>query len=50
MEGKTLASEWDAMLDRYYQMMGWDEKTSKPLPETLRNLGLEHIIPDLWGK
>lgn len=50
MEGKTLASQWDAMLDRYYQMMGWDEKTSKPLPETLRNLGLEHIIPDLWGK
>ncbi len=47
-KGKTLAHQWDEMLDNYYRMMGWDEKTSKPLPETLRNLGLEHIIPDLW--
>ena len=48
-KGKTLASQWDAMLDNYYQIMGWDVKTSKPLPETLRSLGLQHIIPDLWG-
>lgn len=50
MEGKTLASEWDAMLDNYYRIMGWDEKTSKPLPETLKSLGLEHVIPDLWDE
>ncbi len=49
-KGKTLASQWDAMLDNYYKMMGWDIKTSKPLPETLRSLGLEHVIPHLWGK
>lgn len=48
MEGKTLASESNAMLDNYYRKMGWDEKTSKPLPETLRSLGLEYVIPDLW--
>jgi len=28
--------------------MGWDEETSKPLPETLRKYGLEHVIRDLW--
>jgi len=49
MEGKTLVTGWDDMLDNYYRMMGWDEKTSKPLPETLRELGLEYVIPDLWG-
>ncbi|MFC2006520.1 aldehyde ferredoxin oxidoreductase C-terminal domain-containing protein, partial [Chloroflexota bacterium] len=49
-EGKTLAPQWDEMLDSYYRMMGWDEKTSKPLPETLRSLELEHVIPDLWEK
>ncbi|MFC1977338.1 aldehyde ferredoxin oxidoreductase family protein [Chloroflexota bacterium] len=49
-QGKTLAPQWDVMLDNYYRMMGWDEKTGKPLPETLRILGLEHVIPDLWGK
>ena len=48
--GKTLAPQWDSMLDNYYRMMGWDEKTGKPLPETLKSLGLEHVIPDLWGK
>ena len=48
MAGKTLAAEWDDMLDNYYRMMGWDVKTSKPLPETLKSLDLEHIIPDLW--
>ncbi len=47
-KGKTLIHEWDTMLDSYYRMMGWDEKTSKPLPETLKSLGLEHVIPDLW--
>jgi len=48
MEGKTLTSGWDDMLDNYYRIMGWDEKTSKPLPKTLRNLGLEYVISDLW--
>jgi len=43
-----LASERDSMLDNYYQIMGWDEKTSKPLTDTLKGLGVEHIIPDLW--
>jgi aldehyde:ferredoxin oxidoreductase len=49
-QGKSLIQQWDDMLNNYYGMMGWDIKTGKPLPETLRNLKLECIIPDLWGE
>jgi len=30
--------------------MGWDRTSGKPLPETLRNLDLASIIPDLWSE
>jgi aldehyde:ferredoxin oxidoreductase len=36
------------MLDDYYRQMGWDEKTGKPLPETLERLGLGEAIEDIW--
>ncbi len=39
-EGKTLAPHFDRMLRGYYREMGWDEKTGKPLPETLLRLGI----------
>lgn len=32
----------------YYTTSGWDKETSKPLPETLRRLGIEYVIKDLW--
>jgi aldehyde:ferredoxin oxidoreductase len=38
------------MVREYYQRMGWDEKTGKPLRTTLKDLGLEDVISDLWGK
>ena len=47
-EGKSIVPVLDEMLDRYYVAMGWDKKTGKPLPETLKKLGLEHIIKDIW--
>jgi hypothetical protein len=28
--------------------MGWDRKTGKPYPETLKALGLDYIVKDLW--
>jgi aldehyde:ferredoxin oxidoreductase len=31
------------MLNKYYQLMGWDRKTGKPLPETIKELGIEDI-------
>jgi len=47
-KGVSIIPVLDQMLDKYYQLMGWDEKTGKPLPDTLINLGLEHIIKDIW--
>ncbi len=39
---------WDQMLDIYYEKMGWDVETGKPLPETLNHLGLGDTIKDNW--
>jgi len=41
---KAIAPHWEKMLDKYYQLMGWDRKTGMPLPETLKELGLEHLV------
>lgn len=49
-KGKGIAPYWDGMLDIFYREMGWDHKSGKPLPDTLRKLGLEEVIPHLWGK
>jgi aldehyde:ferredoxin oxidoreductase len=45
--GRGVLPHWDKMLKAYYREMGWDEKTGKPLPETLKSLGLEDLIPFL---
>jgi hypothetical protein len=29
--------------------VGYDRKTGRPKPETLRALGLDDLIPALWG-
>jgi aldehyde:ferredoxin oxidoreductase len=47
-KGRSILPFWEQMLDNYYSLMGWDKLTGKPLPETLRRLGLEHIISHLW--
>ena len=39
-----------AMLDKYYELRGWDKATGKPTPEKLKELGLEEYIPDIWGR
>jgi aldehyde:ferredoxin oxidoreductase len=46
----AIAPHWEKMLENYYRLMGWDLETGKPLPETLINLGLEHVVDDLWKK
>jgi aldehyde:ferredoxin oxidoreductase len=38
------------MKDAYYQFRSWDQATGIPTPEKLTALGLEELIPDLWGK
>ena len=47
--GKSILPHWDKMVRNYYKLMGWDEKTSRPLPATLKSLGLEFVIPQLWS-
>jgi len=46
--GKSFVHSLDHMLDVYYQTMGWDDETGRPLPETLKRLGLEHVIKDIY--
>ncbi len=47
-KGITVAPHWNSMLDNYYKLMGWDRKTGRPFPETLKSLGLENVVADLW--
>ncbi len=47
-QGITIEPVWKKTLENYYKFMGWDVKTGKPLPQTLTNLGLTHLIRDIW--
>jgi len=47
-KGIAIMPHWEKMLENYYRLMGWDVETGKPLPETLKALGLEHIVRDLY--
>jgi len=47
-EGIGIMPYWEKMLENYYRLMGWDVKTGKPLPGTLKSLGLEQVIKDIW--
>lgn len=46
-EGKTLLPHIANVLKEYYRLMGWDEETGKPLPETLKRLDLEYAIKEV---
>jgi len=47
VKGKEIMPVWDDLVRNYYTHMGWDVVSGKPLPETLRALGLEHLIAEL---
>ncbi len=44
--GRDIMEQWSSMLENYYTQMGWDPVTGKPLPETLKRLGLEDLIAE----
>jgi aldehyde:ferredoxin oxidoreductase len=46
--GRELFPVWEKAKDKYYKNMGWDVATGKPLPETLKEIDLDFVIPDLW--
>lgn len=40
----------EKMKDAYYELRGWDVATGIPTPARLRDLELEYLIPQLWGR
>ena len=48
--GTGIMEHWDKMLKNYYNLMGWDEYTGIPLPETLKALQLDFVIPQLYSQ
>jgi aldehyde:ferredoxin oxidoreductase len=48
-KGQAVGPQWEKMLDTWYAEVGFDRKTGKPLPETLRALGADWVVKDLWG-
>jgi aldehyde:ferredoxin oxidoreductase len=47
IKGKGILPVWDEMVNDFYTHMGWDPKTGKPLPETIKSLGLDDVIKNL---
>ncbi len=46
-EGKTLLPFAANVLKDYYRLMGWDEESGRPLPQTLERLGLGYLIHEV---
>ncbi len=46
-QGKSIAPYFQWMKSQYFELMGWDPATGRPLPQTLQSLGLERLVPDL---
>jgi len=42
--------QWEHMVDVWYETVGYDRKTGKPKPATLKKLGLDWLAKDLWRK
>jgi aldehyde:ferredoxin oxidoreductase len=48
-KGQAVMAQWERMLEVWYETVGYDRRTGKPLPETLQHLGLAWLAQDLWG-
>ena len=49
-KGQAIRAQWEKMLDTWYSEVGFDRTSGKPLPKTLKDLGLDWLARDLWGK
>src|SRR5713101_4739952 len=49
-KGQAIRAQWEKMLDTWYAEVGFDRKTGRPWPKTLKGLGLDWLAKDLWGK
>jgi len=48
-KGQAVGAQWEKMVDTWYAEVGYDRKTGKPLPKTLKALGLDWLAKELWG-
>jgi aldehyde:ferredoxin oxidoreductase len=46
-KGKGILPVWEEMVSQFYSNIGWDPKTGKPLPETLKSLGIDDVIKNI---
>ncbi|MFC1992411.1 aldehyde ferredoxin oxidoreductase family protein [Chloroflexota bacterium] len=46
--GHPLKPHLKGMINEYYRLMGWDVKTGKPWENTLKRVGLDELVRDLW--
>ena len=46
--GLSIAPYIEGWVRDYYQWLGWDRRTGKPLRSTLKKLGLEEYIDVVW--
>jgi aldehyde:ferredoxin oxidoreductase len=49
-KGQAVSAQWEKMIDLWYAGVGYDRKTGKPLAKTLKDLGLDWLAKDLWGR
>ena len=47
-QGQNIGAHWEQLLDVWYEMVGYDRQTGKPLPATLESLGLGDMVDELW--
>jgi aldehyde:ferredoxin oxidoreductase len=47
--GKGIAPYLEGWVRDYYEHLGWDRKTGKPLRSTMKKLGLEEFVEIVWG-
>jgi aldehyde:ferredoxin oxidoreductase len=49
ISGVSIMDNWDEMLDIWYETVGYDRKTGRPTPDTLKSLELEEIVEAVWN-
>jgi len=47
--GKSIAPYLEGWVRDYYERVGWERRTGKPMRATLKELGLEDFIRTFWG-
>lgn len=47
-KGQAVGEQWETMVDTWYRKVGYDRNTGQPLPQTLKTLGLDWLVADLW--